>query len=262
MAVVGDTRHQQGRLRRADRPGKAELHAADAAAEVPAQGTTEYETIKGQAMTLLVQQAEREAKATSMGSRSRQADRQAPRPDQEAVLPEQRGAVPGAAQEAAPDRRAGAQGHPRPADLGGGLQEGHERRQGRRRRGARLLHRAPAALLEGRRRATCATSSSRTKASADSIYAQLKAGDNKTWCTLAKKFSQDPSSKDNCGKLTVSKGQTVAEFDKVAFSEKTNAIHAPIHNAQYGWFVIEPSRPCTRARRRPRSRSRPRSSSS
>jgi parvulin-like peptidyl-prolyl isomerase len=80
----------------------------------------------------------------------------------------------------------------------------------------------------------------KTKPQADSIYAQLKAGNDKTWCTLAKKFSQDPSSKNNCGKLTVSKGQTVPEFDKVAFSEKTKTIHAPIHDATYGWFVIEP----------------------
>jgi parvulin-like peptidyl-prolyl isomerase len=80
----------------------------------------------------------------------------------------------------------------------------------------------------------------KTKPQADSIYAQLKAGNDKTWCTLAKKFSQDPSSKNNCGKLTVSKGQTVPQFDKVAFSEKTKTIHAPIHDATYGWFVIEP----------------------
>ena len=33
----------------------------------PKQGTTEYETVKGQAITLLVQQAERESKAGSMG---------------------------------------------------------------------------------------------------------------------------------------------------------------------------------------------------
>jgi parvulin-like peptidyl-prolyl isomerase len=80
----------------------------------------------------------------------------------------------------------------------------------------------------------------KTKQQADSIYAQLKAGNDKTWCTLAKKFSQDPSSKDKCGKLTVSKGQTVPKFDTVAFTEKTNTIHAPIHDATYGWFVIEP----------------------
>ena len=80
----------------------------------------------------------------------------------------------------------------------------------------------------------------KTKPQADSIYAQLKAGNDQTWCTLAKKFSQDPSSKDKCGKLTVSKGQTVPQFDKVAFSEKTKTIHAPVHDATYGWFVIEP----------------------
>jgi parvulin-like peptidyl-prolyl isomerase len=78
------------------------------------------------------------------------------------------------------------------------------------------------------------------KARANQIYSQLKAGNTQTWCKLAKKYSQDPSSKSNCGKLTVSKGQTVAEFDKVAFANKTNTIHAPVHNAQYGWFVIEP----------------------
>jgi len=32
----------------------------------------------------------------------------------------------------------------------------------------------------------------------------------------------------------------VPQFDKVAFSEKTGTIHAPIHDSTYGWFVIEP----------------------
>jgi parvulin-like peptidyl-prolyl isomerase len=80
----------------------------------------------------------------------------------------------------------------------------------------------------------------KNKGLAQSIYTQLKAGNDKTWCTLAKKYSQDPSSKNACGKLTVSKGQTVPNFDKVAFSEKTKVIHAPIHDKTYGWFVIEP----------------------
>jgi parvulin-like peptidyl-prolyl isomerase len=80
----------------------------------------------------------------------------------------------------------------------------------------------------------------KNKALAASIYTQLKAGNDKTWCTLAKKYSQDPSSKNACGKLTVSKGQTVPNFDKVAFTEKTKVIHAPVHDSTYGWFVIEP----------------------
>jgi parvulin-like peptidyl-prolyl isomerase len=80
----------------------------------------------------------------------------------------------------------------------------------------------------------------KNKALADTLYAQLKGGADKVWCAIAKKYSQDPSSKNNCGKLTVTKGQTVAEFDKVAFSEATKTVHAPVHNAQYGWFIIEP----------------------
>jgi parvulin-like peptidyl-prolyl isomerase len=80
----------------------------------------------------------------------------------------------------------------------------------------------------------------KSKQVANSLYSQLKSGNSKTWCQVAKKYSQDPGSKNNCGKLTVSKGQTVPVFDKVAFSEKTNVVHAPIHDATYGYFVIEP----------------------
>ena len=75
---------------------------------------------------------------------------------------------------------------------------------------------------------------------AQTIYAQLKSGNDKAWCTLAKKYSLDPSSKNACGKLTVQQGQTVPEFNKVAFTEKTKVVHAPVHSSQYGWFVIEP----------------------
>jgi foldase protein PrsA len=75
---------------------------------------------------------------------------------------------------------------------------------------------------------------------ASSLYQQLKNGTDKQWCTLAKKYSQDPGSKNNCGKLTVSKGQTVPGFDSVAFSETTKVVHAPIHDKTYGWFIIEP----------------------
>ncbi|HVV60062.1 MAG TPA: SurA N-terminal domain-containing protein [Gaiellaceae bacterium] len=80
------------------------------------------------------------------------------------------------------------------------------------------------------------------KSLATSIYNQLKKGDDKTWCTLAKKYSQDPSSKNKCGVLTVTKGETVAVFDKVAFSEKTGVVHAPVYDASNykSYFVIEP----------------------
>src|SRR5207245_4822098 len=82
------------------------------------------------------------------------------------------------------------------------------------------------------------------KSDADSVYAQVKAGGDKAWCTLAKKYAKD-SSGQNCGKATFTKGQTVAAFDKIAFSQPTKVVHAPIYDpTQYkSWFVIEPLTP-------------------
>lgn len=81
----------------------------------------------------------------------------------------------------------------------------------------------------------------KSQKTAGQLYSQLQNGTSQTWCTLAKKYSLDPSSKQTCGQGNFTKGQTVAEFDKALFSAPTNKVHAPIHNAQYGWFVIEPT---------------------
>jgi parvulin-like peptidyl-prolyl isomerase len=75
-----------------------------------------------------------------------------------------------------------------------------------------------------------------SKSLADRLYAQLKAGAD--FATLAKKYSKDPGSAPQGGKLTISKGQTVPEFDKTAFSLKTNELSQPVHT-QYGWHIIQ-----------------------
>jgi parvulin-like peptidyl-prolyl isomerase len=74
------------------------------------------------------------------------------------------------------------------------------------------------------------------KALADSLYAQLKSGAN--FAKLAKKYSKDPGSAANGGKLTITKGQTVPAFDKTAFGLKKGQLSTPIHT-QYGYHIIE-----------------------
>jgi parvulin-like peptidyl-prolyl isomerase len=74
------------------------------------------------------------------------------------------------------------------------------------------------------------------KALADQLYAQLKAGAN--FAKLAKKYSKDPGSASNGGKLTISKGQTVPAFDKTAFNLKKGELSAPIQT-QYGYHIIQ-----------------------
>jgi len=72
---------------------------------------------------------------------------------------------------------------------------------------------------------------------ADDLFAQIKGGDD--FAKLAKKHSTDPGSKDQGGKLTVARGQTVEEFDKTAFLLPKNSLSKPV-KTQYGYHLIEP----------------------
>ena len=77
----------------------------------------------------------------------------------------------------------------------------------------------------------------KTKAEADRIHAQLV--DGADFAALAKQSSIDPGSKNQGGKLTVSRGQTVKPFDTAAFALKTNELSQPI-KTQYGFHLIQP----------------------
>jgi foldase protein PrsA len=77
----------------------------------------------------------------------------------------------------------------------------------------------------------------KTKAEADAIHSQLESGAD--FAKLAKENSLDPGSKDAGGKLTVSRGQTVAPFDKAAFALATNQLSDPV-KTEFGYHLIQP----------------------
>jgi foldase protein PrsA len=76
----------------------------------------------------------------------------------------------------------------------------------------------------------------KTKAKADEVRAELQ--DGASFAALAKEFSQDTSTKDKGGKLPVTKGSTVASFDKTAFQLEKGELSAPV-KTQFGWHLIE-----------------------
>ncbi len=206
----------------------------------PKEGTTDFQTVKGQAVTLLVQQAEREAKASTLGVKITNTDI-----DKRLVQIKKQ-------------YFGGSEVKYKAQLTKQHLSDAQVREDIRSQLISEAVFKKVTTAVKvsdsdvhqyyithPQLYSTAQTRDVRhilvkAKPLAESIYSQLKSGNDQTWCKLAKKYSQDPSSKNNCGKLTVSKGQTVPEFDKIAFAQKTNVIHAPIHNAQYGWFIIEP----------------------
>jgi parvulin-like peptidyl-prolyl isomerase len=93
-----------------------------------------------------------------------------------------------------------------------------------------------------------------SKTKADDLYAQLQ--DGADFAALAKSESADPGSKDSGGKLTISRGQTVPEFDKVSFELDQGEISKPV-KTQYGYHVIEALSPVRKAKVQPIDEVRP-----
>jgi peptidyl-prolyl cis-trans isomerase D len=75
------------------------------------------------------------------------------------------------------------------------------------------------------------------RAKALDVLKQIKAGGD--WAVLAKKYSADPGSKDKGGELSwITKGQTVAEFDKTAFAQSKGQISDPVQTS-FGFHIIQ-----------------------
>jgi peptidyl-prolyl cis-trans isomerase SurA len=80
----------------------------------------------------------------------------------------------------------------------------------------------------------------RTKAEADSIVLELRRGAD--FATAARRFSQDPGSKDQGGSLNwFRRGVMVPEFERVAFSLKPGVVSDPVESP-FGYHIIQVER--------------------
>jgi peptidyl-prolyl cis-trans isomerase SurA len=80
----------------------------------------------------------------------------------------------------------------------------------------------------------------RTKAQADSIVLELRRGAD--FATAAKRFSQDPGSKDQGGSLNwFRRGVMVPEFERVAFALKPGVVSDPVESP-FGYHIIQVER--------------------
>jgi foldase protein PrsA len=71
---------------------------------------------------------------------------------------------------------------------------------------------------------------------ADEIYDELKSGAD--FAALAKRYSLDTGSKEDGGKLTITRGQTVGPFDTTAFLLPEGSISRPV-KTEFGYHVIQ-----------------------
>jgi parvulin-like peptidyl-prolyl isomerase len=83
-----------------------------------------------------------------------------------------------------------------------------------------------------------------SKSLADSIEEKLKNG--ASFAALVKQYSKDIGSVGSGGKVVVSEGHTLPQFDKVAFKLKLNEVSSPVATS-YCWHIIEAIGPVVQA---------------
>jgi foldase protein PrsA len=88
----------------------------------------------------------------------------------------------------------------------------------------------------------------KSETEADRLYAELQSGGD--FAALAKSNSDDTGSAVNGGKLTISRGETVPEFDKTAFDLKEGVVSKPVKTT-YGYHLIEALSPVRKAKTTP-----------
>ncbi|MGI9041267.1 MAG: peptidylprolyl isomerase [Gemmatimonadales bacterium] len=85
-----------------------------------------------------------------------------------------------------------------------------------------------------------AQAQARTRAKADSIVAELRKGGD--FATAAKRFSQDPGSREQGGSLNwFRRGVMVPEFERVAFNLRPGVISDPVESP-FGYHIIQVER--------------------
>jgi foldase protein PrsA len=223
----------------------------------PKAGTTEYSSIKSQAITILVQQAETEAEASKLGITVTDSDIakqlktikqrccQGNDTKYKAAL-KQQGLTD---QEVRDNARTNAYGQKLAAQITKGITVAPTAIEA-----YYIQHQSdfqtPASrpvryILVGNKKGAAAL--------ATKLDGQLKGAPRSMWCTLAKKYSQDPSSSGKCGEASFNQGQTVSEFDTLLFKLPTNQV-GKVDSKQYGWFVLVPTAAATKAKTTPVSK--------
>ena len=205
--------------------------------EFPKAGSQEFQTLKNQAVQFLVQreQFEQQAEELDIEVTDKQvADRL------EQIKKQYFGGDPKYEKQlkrAGPDGRERAQGHPGPADPGEIFEEVTKDTKVTDKQIEDYYRKNKAQYSQPASR-DVRHILVKTKAKAEELGGQLDNGAD--FAALAKQNSTDTGSKANGGKLTISKGQTVAPFDATAFALKKNAISPPV-KTDFGFHIIERS---------------------